>query len=338
MRSRLIAAALLALTLSPAWSQSSPAVPEPPAVSAGEQSWPERLSLIGEKSVKDLKKLWNQELFTVGDSVGVTLGKLLMATVALIFGWILSKRVSRTVSGNIRRRFSIDPSRSAGIEKVIFVPLIAIIVLSTLNWLSIPLTAFAFLGGALAIGIGFGTQTLVNNFMSGLILLVERRIKVGDIVEVDTHTGTVLSLGTRCSRISKGNGVEVLVPNSYLLEKNVVNWTLSGTRHQFDFTIGFPYGVQAAQVLEVLLKATTAEEKVLKEPIPRVFFDQYGPSALIFKVVYWVDLRKADNREVGSNIRVRIDELCREAGLEIVSTRQEVRLSASGTLPIQLEK
>lgn len=302
------------------------------------RSWSERLSLFGEKSVDEVKGLWNKELITISNTVGLTVGKIVMATLILILGWVISKRISRTISGNIRRRFSIDPVRSAGIEKVIFVPLIAIIVLSTLNWLSIPLTAFAFLGGALAIGVGFGTQTLVNNFMSGLILLVERRIKVGDIIEVDTHTGTVLSLGTRCSRISKGNGVEVLVPNSYLLEKNVVNWTLSGTRHQFDFTVGFSYGVKPAEVLAILLKATQAEEKILKEPIPRAFFDQYGSNALIFKIVYWVDLKKADNREVGSNIRVRIDQLCREAGLEIVSTRQDVRLSTNGTLPVQLEK
>ena len=102
----------------------------------------------------------------------------------------------------------------------------------------------------MAIGVGFGAQTLMNNFISGLILLAEQRIKVGDLIEVDGHLGRVIDLGTRCSRVRKFDGVDVLVPNSYLLEKNVINWTLSDRHHRYDFVVGVSYGAPTEIVMK----------------------------------------------------------------------------------------
>ncbi len=249
------------------------------------QSIAEKAALSAENLGNLIRDGWNKELFVTTDKItdssgnvttrqhAVSLGKLLSALVWLILAFALSKVVSRTVCNRIQTRFSLDPVRVSALEKALFTAILVIAVLTILNWLNIPLTAFAFMGGALAIGIGFGAQTLVNNFISGLILLAERRIKVGDTIEVDGHTGSVLNLGTRCSRILKGNGAEVLVPNSYLLEKNVVNWTLTHYRHSFDFAVGLSYGTDIAKAVALLQRAVEAEAKVLKTPA-RWFFSR----------------------------------------------------------------
>jgi len=312
------------------------------------QSIAEKAALSAENLGNLVKDAWNKELFVttekITDSTGnvttrqhaISLGRLLSALVWLMLAFALSKVVSRTVCNRIQTRFSLDPVRVSALEKALFAAILAIAVLTILNWLNIPLTAFAFMGGALAIGIGFGAQTLVNNFISGLILLAERRIKVGDTIEVDGHTGSVLNLGTRCSRVLKGNGAEVLVPNSYLLEKNVVNWTLTNYRHSFDFAVGLSYGTDIAQAMALLQSAVEAEPKVLKTPAPVVFFEEFGSQALIFRLSYWVDLRGTDNRVVGSNIRTRIDKVCREQNIQISAPNQDLRLHTPDAIRVRM--
>ena len=188
--------------------------------------------------------IWDHELFTTEEKIvgengaavtrirGITVGKIVRGVIGLGAGYFVARTLAHLVRARLGRRFSVEIARAAFLEKVIFYFLLVLVVLATLKWLRIPLTAFAFLGGAIAIGVGFGAQTLMNNFISGLILLAEQRIKVGDLVDVDEHLGRVISLGTRCSRVRKFDGVDVLVPNSYLLEKNVVNWTLSDSHHR----------------------------------------------------------------------------------------------------------
>lgn len=294
-------------------------------------------------------RFWNQEIFTTEDKVydsdgklrthrqGVTIGKIVLALVGVLIAFFIAKIASRTVMGNVTRRFSFDETRSAILQKIIYFLVLALAVFTILNWLHIPLTAFAFLGGALAIGVGFGVQTIMNNFISGLILLAEQRIKVGDTIEADGHLGRVMSLGMRCSRVRKGDGVDVLVPNSYLLEKNVINWTLSDPHHRFDFAVGVAYGSSTETTLELFKQALVAVDGVEKSPAPEVFFEEFGDNALIFRLYYWLDIRSADNRAVGSGIRMHVDRLCRDAGIEIAFPQRDIHLSTAKPLSIRLE-
>src|SRR4029079_13795478 len=122
----------------------------------------------------------------------------------------------------LRARPHIDPNATAAFERVVHYGLLALVVLGALYTVNIPLTIFTFFGGALAIGVGFGAQNLINNFISGLILMVERPIKIGDIVEIDGQRGRVVEIGARCSRVYLFTGIDILVPNSVFLEKSVV--------------------------------------------------------------------------------------------------------------------
>jgi len=278
---------------------------------------------------KRLENVWNHELFTTEEKIigqdgsvvtrmrGISVGKIILGIIGLAAGLFIAKTLARIIKINLGRRFAVDTARAAFLEKVLYYFLLAFVVLTTLNWLRIPLTAFAFLGGALAIGIGFGAQTLMNNFISGLILLAERRIKVGDVIEADGHLGRVMNLGTRCSRVRKFDGVDVLVPNSYLLEKNVINWTLSDSHHRYDFVIRVSYGASTELVMSTLYRSLEAQPEVLNEPKASVIFEAFGDKALNFHLYYWLDIGRSDASKIGSQIRLRIDRLCREAGIEI---------------------
>ena len=259
------------------------------------------------------------------------------AVIGLAAGYIIAKTLARLVRARLGRRFSVEIARAAFLEKVTFYFLLVLVVFATLNWLRIPLTAFAFLGGAIAIGVGFGAQTLMNNFISGLILLAEQRIKVGDLIDVDGHLGRVVNLGTRCSRVRKFDGVDVLVPNSYLLEKNVVNWTLSDSHHRYDFNVGVAYGTPTELVMSTLTSALEAQSDVLKEPAAVVAFEAFGDNALTFHIYFWLDIGRSDALKVGTEIRLRIDRLCREASIEMAYPQRDIHLHAADPIAVRIE-
>jgi potassium efflux system protein len=296
-----------------------------------------------------VENIWDHELFTTEERIvgengafvtrirGITVGKIVLGVIGLGAGYFIAKTLARLVRARLGRRFSVEIARAAFLEKVIFYFLLVLVVLATLNWLRIPLTAFAFLGGAIAIGVGFGVQTLMNNFISGLILLAEQRIKVGDLIDVDGHLGRVINLGTRCSRVRKFDGVDVLVPNSYLLEKNVVNWTLSDSHHRYDFIVGVAYGTPAELVMSTLSSAVEAQPDVLKEPAAAVAFEAFGANALTFHIFFWLDIGRADALKVGTEIRLRIDRLCREAGIEMAYPQRDIHLHAADPIAIRIE-
>jgi small-conductance mechanosensitive channel len=198
--------------------------------------------------------IWNYQVVHA-DNIQISVGKIVIGVLGLVLALIIARTLSGFTSRAIRRRFTLATEHAEVLQKGVFYLLATLFVLTILNWLSIPLTVFAFLGGAVAIGIGFGTQALMNNFISGLILLFERGIRVGDLIDVDGNLGRVTKLGSRYSQIRKFDGVEVLVPNSMLLEKNVINWTLSDSTHRYNFAIGFAYGTATSAILRVLRQA-----------------------------------------------------------------------------------
>ena len=182
--------------------------------------------------------------------------------------------------------------------------------LIVLDFMQIPLTAFAFVSGAIAIGIGFGAQNIINNFISGWILMWERPIKIGDLLEMGELRGKVEAINTRSTRIRRLDGVHMLIPNSYLLENIVTNWTHRDQTIRTSITVGVAYGSPVERVAQLLAQAAKEEEAVLTDPEPLVVFEDFGDNALIFDVYYWIHaIAERDLRITRSNIRFRIDAL-----------------------------
>jgi small-conductance mechanosensitive channel len=212
-----------------------------------------------------------------------------------------------------------------------------VLALFTLHFLKIPLTAFAFLGGALAIGIGFGTQTLFKNFISGIIVLAERKVKVGDILDVDGLAGTVTSIDTRSSTVRTFDGVDVILPNSLLLENKVINWTHESAKVRRVVRVGVAYGAPLREVTGILSECAAAHGLVAKDPEPLAVLEDFGADALVFALFFWVDLRAGGNAAViGSDLRFMIEKRLGEAGIAIAFPQRDIHLKGDAPLRVSL--
>lgn len=308
----------------------------------------ERLrSIFG--NVDDVARaFWNYELFSVEDTVvvdgeqvtgrrPVTVNKVVVALLILTIGLWLSSRLKHGVGRLAERLFSIDAGAAGLVRKLFQVLAIVCLVVFALTIVKIPLTIFAFMGGALAIGVGFGAQNLINNFISGIILLFERPIKAGDIVEVDATQGRVINIGARCSQVRRFDGIDILVPNSEFLQKSVVNWTLSDQLIRLTVRVGVAYDSSTREVARIITKSLEEHGKILQEPEPTVFFESFGDSALVFKVNFWVEVdEKRQYRIVESDFRHMLIKRFREAGITIAFPQQDVHMDSIGPIKVQL--
>jgi potassium efflux system protein len=283
-----------------------------------------------------LQNVWDYELWVI-DQRSVTVKKVFMAVLILIFGLALVRITVRLIVTRFLPRTHLKTTTAAAIGKLLNYVAILLIVLLALRWVNIPLTLFAFLGGAVAIGVGFGAQNLINNFISGFIMMAEQPIKIGDLVEVDGHFAVVEEIGARCTRIRTGSNIHILVPNSSFLEKSIVNWTLSDRKIRTRVIVGVVYGSPVREVERLLNQAVMESSKVLKTPEPFVIFNDFGDNALIFEIHFWISIiRLMERLMIESAIRFRIDELFREAGIVIAFPQRDVHLDAQRPLELRI--
>lgn len=299
-------------------------------------------------ALKFLNELWSTELYVADESVvvegtriqkpiSVTIAKVVKALLILVAGTMIVRWLMKPFDWACARWTKLSRNGAEQIGKVMFMIMFCCLLVFSLVSVNIPLAVFTFLGGALAIGIGFGAQNLLNNFISGLILMFDRSISVGDIVEIDGQGGRVTTIGMRSSLITRFDGVELLVPNSQFLQQKVTNWTHSTKKMRYSITVGVSYGSPTEQVAAVLLAAVEKEEHVLQEPPPVVLFEDFAESTLNFTVNFWLELASIrDNRVLLSTIRHRIVKLFDEAGIVIAFPQQDVHIDAQKPLPVRV--
>ncbi len=286
--------------------------------------------------MQELHDFLNTGLFPGPGGVVITVGKLFAVFVLLTVGYLLSRLIGYVLAKRLEStRINADVVHV--IRRVAFLTLIVIVILTALSLLGVPLTAFAFATGAIAIGVGFGAQNIINNFISGWILMAERPIRIGDFVEIDTTYGTVEQIGTRSTRIRRIDGVHLLVPNSQLLERTVVNWTLVDREIRTTVRVGVEYGSPVRRVAELILQAVNAQPEVKDKPAASVIFDDFGDNALIFDTYFWCDVGGEKLlRDIRSEIRFRITDLFAEDGIVIAFPQRDVHLDASEPVPVRV--
>jgi len=177
--------------------------------------------------------------------------------------------------------------------------------------------------GALGVGIGFGLQNVVNNFVSGLILLFERPIRVGDRVQLDQFSGTVKDIGMRASVVRTWDGAEVIVPNANLISSEVINWTLSDERRRVEIPVGVAYGTDPQVVIDELVSAARNHPEVLTDPEPVALFLAFGDSSLNFELRAWTG---TDFVRVASELRVAVNRALVDAGVQIPFPQRDLHL------------
>nr|WP_269468595.1 mechanosensitive ion channel domain-containing protein [Alteromonas sp. ASW11-130] len=261
-----------------------------------------------------------------------TLGDLLFIPIILIVGsWIIKKLAHLSTYRLRKTGASADTVHL--FKRIFYIIAFAVLIVTMLELLSVPLTAFAFLSGAIAIGVGFGAQNIINNFISGWILMWERPIRIGDFLEVDNARGSVEAINTRSTRIRRIDGVHMLIPNSKLLENTVINWTLIDRLTRTSVKVGVAYGSPCKKVAELIEQAVTDQDDILTEPKPVVIFEDFGDNALVFETYFWVNATvERDLRKIRSAVRFAIDELFAEANIVIAYPQRDVHVDGALTL------
>ncbi len=299
---------------------------------AGTASWQDRLDEL----VASVDAGWRYEVAEVGDEP-ITVGKIVLAIALIVFGLIGARLLARLLEKRILPGFGLDRGASHAFAELVFYALLVAVFLSSLRVVSIPLTAFAVVGGALAIGVGFGSQNVVNNFISGIILLAERPIKIGDLVQVDETYGNVERIGLRSTRVRTGQNIHVIVPNATFLETNVVNWTLSDARVRIMVAVGVAYGSPTREVEARIRTAIAGIEAILPRPDPIVLFKEFGDNALHFEVHFWVRIRHQMERfKIESDLRFAIDDQFNEAGIVIAYPQRDLHVDTLKPLEVRM--
>lgn len=285
---------------------------------------------------RQIGTIWDYPLIKLEDSP-LTIKKIVLALIILVAGFVCTRFVTRQIRRLLSARSDMDANVVATINRLVHYCLLAFVLLFAMYTVNIPLTVFTFFGGALAIGVGFGAQNLINNFISGLILMVERPIRIGDIIEVDGKAGRVAEIGARCSRLAVFSGVDILVPNSKLLEQNVINWTLSDQKRRYSVRIGVAYGSPTREVSKLMLKAVEDHGKILKNPEPVAVFQDFGDNSLTFEVFFWLPMNTStDSRVVCSDIRHMIDKLFRDAAIDIAYPQRDLHVDFTKPLDVRI--
>lgn len=279
--------------------------------------------------------VWNHELTSVDDRP-ITVGKIISGVILLLIGLFLSRWLSGFVARRLIARFHVTEGAAAALQTILFYVLVVTVALFALRLVNVPLTAFTILGGALAVGVGFGSQNIVNNFFSGLILLAERPVRVGDVVEVGGVIGTVQRIGARSTWIRTGTNFEIIVPNSSLLQNNVVNWTLTDDKIRTSIRVGVSYGSSTRDVSRLLKKAAEEHGLVMTNPEPFVWFTDFADNALVFELHFWLQMRSlAERRRIESDIRHIIDQRFREAGVVMAFPQRDVHLDVRQPIDVR---
>ena len=273
----------------------------------------------------DVVSVLKLEIFAI-DGQPMTLGKLCMGLVLLGVVYFVSGRMSNLIDRRILRRFEVDNSIRSLMHTVIYYFLLAVGILFVLRALNIPITIFTVIGGALAIGIGFGSQNVINNFMSSVIVLIEKPVRVGDFIEVEGFTGTVEQIGIRSTHILSPMNQRVVLPNSQLIEKPIVNWNLTDEWISSKVTIGVSYESDMEKVKNLLIQAA----KDVKVDFPggkdaSVRLSDFADSAVIFDLLFWCKARqKGELLNLQGALRERIWKLFQENGISIPFPQRDV--------------
>lgn len=253
----------------------------------------------------------------------VTLGILLRALFFFVIAYQIASFIAKRVQKSIISRGHIAEAQARTLKNWAMVVVSIFLAIGTLSLLNIPLTIFAFLGGALAIGLGFGMQTLIKNFISGIIVLFERKIRVGDIVDIGGIVGNITEINTRSSVLRGADGKESLVPNSLFLENRVTNLTLTNRVVRNILTVRVAIGSPTQKVSTILKETAERHGLILEEPSPIVTFEDFADGAHVFAVYYWTEFNSKTNTDVvASDLRFMIEKQFVEAEIEFAATRQ----------------
>ncbi|WP_044185181.1 mechanosensitive channel MscK [Metakosakonia massiliensis] len=271
--------------------------------------------------------LWHYNGTEAGAAVvkNVTMGSMLFALIAFVVAWALIRNLPGLLEVLVLSRLNMRQGASYAITTILNYIIIAAGAMTIFGSLGVSWDKLQWLAAALSVGLGFGLQEIFGNFVSGLIILFERPVRIGDTVTIGTYSGSVSKIRIRATTITDFDRKEVIIPNKAFVTERLINWSLSDTITRVVIRLGVAYGSDLDKVKEVLLKAALEHPKVMHDPEPAVFFTTFGASTLDHELRLYVrELR--DRSYTVDELNRTIDKLCRENDINIAFNQLEVHL------------
>jgi potassium-dependent mechanosensitive channel len=257
-------------------------------------------------------------------SISTSVGDIVAFFLTVLAAYLLSAFIRFVLEEDVYPRTRIATGQSYALSRLLNYAVLALGFMIALAVLGMDFTKMTVLAGAFGVGLGFGLQDVVNNFVSGLILLFERPIQVGDTVQVGSVQGRVRRIGIRASVVRTQQGAEIIVPNAQLITKEVTNWTLSDQLRRLELSVGVNYGAEPKKVIELLEGVARAHPKVLQNPAPRCLFMSYGDSSINFELRAWTEY--TNSQQVHSDLTVAIYDAVYAAGMSFPFPQREMRV------------
>src|SRR5438270_2117676 len=265
---------------------------------------------------------WNASL----PAIKISLLQIFLLVALLVAVFWFSSRTKRFLFNRLLAQSGLDRSVQYAIAQIVSNIVLVLGIFIVLENTGIHLAALAVFAGAVGVGVGFGLQNIASNFISGLVILAERPITIGDRVEVAGIAGQVEHIRARSTVIRTNDNIMMIVPNTKFIDSPVTNWTYGDRRVRFRIPIGVAYGSDVTKVRELLLTVARENPHTLKEPAPGVFLDQFGDSSIDFKLMVWSSEMSARPSRYRSDLNFAIVEKFREAGIAFPFPQRDVHI------------
>ena len=264
--------------------------------------------------------------FNVGDRRISVLDILNGGAILLFLLWI-SSILGSSGEKKIRKLPHLPPSLQVLLAKILRVALVFVSFAVALSTIGLDLSTFAILGGAIGVGIGFGLQKVVSNLVSGLILLLDRSIKPGDVIEIEGTYGWINSLRARYASVITRDGKEHLIPNEDLITNRVINWSFSDRNVRVRIPIGISYNADPRKAIELCLDATKSAPRILQEPAHKCLMVGFGDNSVDLELRFWIDDPSNGVGNIKSEVMLAIWDKFNEEGIEIPFPQRDVHIS-----------
>ncbi|MEM0939395.1 MAG: mechanosensitive ion channel domain-containing protein [Bacteroidota bacterium] len=277
--------------------------------------------------IASIGEVFTTTLFKLGKSE-INLGTIFYFIFGFIILSFLGRRFRDLLVNKILLKAHVDRGarNSIGlIARVFFIFIGSIVIIQTAG---IDLSSLSLLAGALGVGIGFGLQNITNNFISGIVILFEKPIKVGDRIVVGDTEGDVINISVRATTILTNENVSIIVPNSEFISSRVINWSHNDRNIRFDIPVGVSYNEDPQKVKELLMKVAIDNKNVLEYPEPLVFFDEFGDSSLNFTLAVWTSKYTDKPRILKTELYFEIFEQFKKEAIEIPFPQRDIHIKS----------
>ena len=266
-------------------------------------------------------KVWNTELFS-----SVTIGSILLLLILFASVIIIERIVQKQLIRRFLSRTKLQPSLQFGLSRIIGYTLIAVGFYVAFQLVGVDLSSLAIIAASLGVGVGFGLQNIINNFVSGIIILAERPISIGDRIEVAGVAGRVTKIQLRSTTVVTNDNITMIVPNADFISNTVTNWSHGDPKVRIRVPVGVAYGSDLKLLQRLLLEAAAEHPKALRDPSPVVLFTEFGDSSLNFELGVWTQEMTATPIHFTSEMNFIIDQKLRENDIEIPFPQRDLHV------------